>query len=117
MSFGGCARRVAGNLADDRAAVHVLPVRPGVMPADGLAVEQERRDRLAERAGELAVGTGLALVHLRALGVEGRNCGFARGGDCGGRLRGRDARQGEHDQQQSSEGMTHLNLPVCVSKP
>ena len=86
MSFARGARRVAGDLADDRAAVHVLPVRTGVVAADGLAVEQQRRDRLAERPGELAVGAGLALVHLRAFGVPGRDRGLARRRDRGGKL-------------------------------
>ena len=40
------------------------------MAADGLAVEEQGRDRLAERPGELAVGAGLALVDLRAFGVQ-----------------------------------------------
>src|SRR5205823_14993747 len=35
---GGLARRVAGGLRGDRAAVHVLPARPGIVAADGLAV-------------------------------------------------------------------------------
>jgi hypothetical protein len=49
------------------AAVHVLPVRAGVMAADRLAVEQERRDRLAEYPGELAIAARLALINLGAL--------------------------------------------------
>ena len=76
MSFG-VPGRVAGGLADDGAAVHMLPVRPGVMPADGLAVRQQRRDRLTERPGELAVRACLALVDLRAFGMQGEHDGFA----------------------------------------
>jgi hypothetical protein len=56
----------------------VLPVRAGIVAADGLAVEQERRDRLAERPGELAIVAGLALVDLRAGGIKGSHDGFAR---------------------------------------
>src|SRR5580698_10594023 len=48
------ARRVAGGLADHSAAVDVLPVRPGIVAADGLAVDQKGRDRFAEGPGELA---------------------------------------------------------------
>src|SRR6266699_1333381 len=49
------------------AAVHVLPVRAGGMAADRLALEQERRDRLAEYPGELAIAARLALINLGAL--------------------------------------------------
>src|SRR4051812_37015167 len=48
-NVGRCrARRVADGLADYGAAVGVLPVRPGIVPADRLALGQQRRDRLAE---------------------------------------------------------------------
>ena len=51
------------------------------MAADGLAIQQQRRDRLAERPGELAVGAGLALIDLRAFGVQaGHEC-FSLYGD------------------------------------
>src|SRR5882762_10586845 len=60
-----CARRIAGGLADDGAAVRVLPARSRVMAPDGLAVREQRRDRLTEGPGELAVGARLALVDLR----------------------------------------------------
>src|SRR5204863_7906071 len=64
-----CAGRVGGDLADDRAAIHMLPVRSGVVTADGLAVQDERRDGLAEGPSELAVRARLAFVDLRAFGV------------------------------------------------
>src|SRR6516165_10998356 len=56
------ARDVGDRLADHGAAVGVLPVRSGIVAPDGFAVEQQRRDRLAERPCELAVAAGLALV-------------------------------------------------------
>src|SRR5262245_61863344 len=58
------ARRIGGGLGDHGAAVRVLPVRPGIVAPDGLAVEHEGGDRLAQRPCELAVGAGLALVDL-----------------------------------------------------
>src|SRR5262245_19642613 len=64
------ARHVGDRLADHRAAVDVLPVRPGIVAPDGFAVEQQRRDRLAERPCELAVAAGLALVDLRSFGMK-----------------------------------------------
>ncbi len=79
---GGHRRASARDIVGDRAGAlptalpttalpsHVLPGRPGIVPADGLAIEQQRRDRLAERPGQLAVGAGLAFVDLRAFGVE-----------------------------------------------
>ena len=67
---GRRARRVADDLADHGAAVAVLPARTGIVPADGLAVGDQRRDRLAESPGELAVGAGLAFIDLRALGMD-----------------------------------------------
>src|SRR5664279_5282237 len=71
-------RRAAGDLADHGAAVIVLPIRPGIMPADGLAIEQQSRDRLAERPGQFAVGAGLAFIDLRAFGVNAEHNGFSR---------------------------------------
>ena len=81
---------VADRLADDGARVDVFPVRPRIVPADGLAVEQQRRDRLAECPGQLAVAGSLAFIDLRAFGVEREHDRFA--GRCDGvgkrRLRG-----------------------------
>src|SRR5262245_15529332 len=71
------ARDVGDRLADHGAAVGVLPVRPGIVTADGFAVEQQRRDRLAKYPCELAVAAGLALVDLRALGMEREHRGLA----------------------------------------
>src|SRR5262245_18484377 len=82
------ARDVGDCLADHGAAVGVLPVRPGIVAPDGFAVEQQRRDRLAERPCELAVAAGLALVDLRALGMGRDNRGLA-----GRRDRVRDLRR------------------------
>jgi hypothetical protein len=48
------------------------------MPAHGDAVAQQRRNRLAQLPGELAARIGLAIIDLRALGMEGRDHGFAR---------------------------------------
>src|SRR3954447_26820386 len=75
LCVGG--RCISGGLCDDRAAVHVLPIRSGVVPADRLAIEKQRRDRLAEGPGELAVRACLALIDLRAFGVKGRDRGLA----------------------------------------
>src|SRR5262249_60152997 len=61
------ARNVGGRLADYGAAVGVLPVRSGVVASDGFAVEQQRRDRLAESPCRLAVAPGPALVDPPAL--------------------------------------------------
>ena len=89
---GDIARRLARNVgdrfADHGAAVDVLPVRTGIVAPDGFAIEQQRRDRLAERPCELAVAAGLALVDLRALGMERDNRALARRRD-----RGRDLRR------------------------
>src|SRR5260370_33762849 len=51
-SLAGHVRQYFGRYA---AAVHVLPVPAGVMATARLAVEQERRDRLAEPSRESAV--------------------------------------------------------------
>ena len=48
------------------------------MPADGLAIEQQGRDRFAECPGQFAVGAGLAFVDLRALGVNAEHDGLSR---------------------------------------
>lgn len=74
MSLGVGAGRAGGHLADHRAAVAVLPTRPRVVPADRLAGDKQRRDRLAELPHELPAGIGLALVDLSALRMN-------RGGD------------------------------------
>src|SRR5258708_37911411 len=68
-----CARRIAGGLADDRAAVRVLPARPGIMAPDRLAVREQRRDRLPAGPGEPAVGAGRALADLPALRMPRRD--------------------------------------------
>src|SRR5215510_5952811 len=52
---GRLTRDVGDCLADRGAAVGVLPGRPGIVAPDGLSIEQQRRDRLAEGPGELAV--------------------------------------------------------------
>src|SRR5580704_1294444 len=62
----GRARRVAGCLGYDRAAVDVLPVRADIVPSDGFPVEKKRRDRFAELPGQFAAFCRLALVDLRA---------------------------------------------------
>src|SRR5262245_60806459 len=55
---GGRAGRAAGELGGHRAAVGELPGRAGIVAADGLAIDNEGRDRLAELPGELAGGVG-----------------------------------------------------------
>ena len=80
MSAADRAGRARRDLADDPAAVDMLPVRAGVVASDRLAVEQERRDRLAERPGQ-AAGARLALVDLRAFGLQRHDDRLARRGD------------------------------------
>ena len=78
------------------------------MPAHGDAVAQQRRNRLAELPGELAARIGFAIIDLRALGVEGRDHGFARSRDrirhrCRRRLRNhRGGCERENEQLQMS---------------
>jgi hypothetical protein len=72
---------VANDLGGHRAAVDVLPIWPGVVPADGFAVQKKRCYRFAELPGEFAVRAYLALLNLRAFGMEHSNCRFARRGD------------------------------------
>ena len=59
------------------------------MAPDRLAVLQQRGDGLTEDPGELAAGARLALVDLRALGVQSDHGGFS-----GHRDRGRHLRRG-----------------------
>src|SRR5262249_6903235 len=61
---------IGDRLADERAAVDVLPARPGKMAADAFAIEQQGRDRLAEGPCQLALGAGLAFIDLCAFGIE-----------------------------------------------
>ena len=76
----------------------MLPVRPGIVPANRLALGQQRRDRLAEGPGGLAVGAGLALVDLRALGVDAEHdCLAGRGDSVGERVGGECGRAGQHE--------------------
>src|SRR5436309_11419465 len=76
VAVGG-TRRIADGLADHCAAVAVLPVGTGVMTADRLAVDQQRRDWLAEDPVQLAVGAGLAFIDLRAFGMHRQHGGLA----------------------------------------
>src|SRR4029079_1872945 len=46
--IGTLAGRVGEHLAGDATAIGVIPVRAGVVASDRLAVEKERRNRLAE---------------------------------------------------------------------
>ena len=59
------------------AAVAVLPIGPGIVATHRRAIEQQRRDRLAELPGELAGGVGLAVVDLGAFGMQRHNTGLA----------------------------------------
>jgi len=87
MSFG-LAPGASRHLAHHRAAVAVLPAWPRVVPANRLAVEKERRDRLAELPRELAARIGLALVDLSPLRMERRDDGLPRRGNGVWPLRG-----------------------------
>ena len=73
------------------------------MPADRLAVLEERCDRLAKCPGECAVRAGLAFVDLRAFGMQLEDGGFAgsRDGVGKGGLGGRA--DGRPDEKNSSE--------------
>jgi hypothetical protein len=91
---------IADHLADDGAAIAVLPARTGIVPADGLAVGDQGGDRLAKSPGQLAVGARLAFIDLRALGMEREDRGFAGGGDRfgEGRLGGGGARRKQKEE-------------------
>ena len=87
------------------------------MTADGLAVGEERGDRLTKRPGELAVRARLALIDLRALGMHGKHRGFAGRGDgvwqrrLGARYRER-ARQQQQSERCTFETRHHgLRIP------
>src|ERR1700716_2040595 len=67
-----------GDLAGHRAAVGQLPGRAGIMAADNLVVRNQRRDRLPESPGQLAIIAGLAFVDLRALRMHGEHDCFSR---------------------------------------
>ena len=78
------------------------------------AVEQQRGDRLAERPGELAVAAGLALVDLRAFGME-RDGGDSRRGAAisPGHLRPRRAQDNAPAHHASSGDQTE-QWPLCT---
>src|SRR5262245_59904367 len=118
----GLAGRVGEHLAGDAAAVDVIPVRAGVVAADRLAVDEERRDRLAERPGELAVGAGLAVIDLRALGMQRRDHALARRrdrrGDLGGSLARKQSRGSKRQGKRRS--INHGSFPfrlACLPLP
>src|SRR5438874_177305 len=56
------SRRGGHHLRPHGASVDVLPVRPGIMQADRLAIEDQRRNRLARLPHELAARIEFALV-------------------------------------------------------
>src|SRR5215470_10432095 len=66
----GRAVGAGDQLADNPAAVFMLPGWSGVMPSDGLAVLDQSRDRLTELPSELAAVTSLAIIDLCALGMH-----------------------------------------------
>ena len=70
-----------GDLAGDRTAIGQLPTRAGKVSTDRLAVDEQRRNGLAELPNELSVRTGLAVVDLCAFGVDGCDHRFVRSGD------------------------------------
>ena len=90
----------------DAFVVGQLPARAGEVPADRLAVDQQRRNRLAELPDELAVRAGLAVVDLRALGMDGRDHGFIRRGDRVRylRVRGRCREDSQGPSKSSNDG-------------
>ena len=81
-------RRASAELAHHGAAVDVFPIRPDIVAADGFAVEEKRRNRLAGDPAERAVVAGLAFVDLRAFGMQHRDHGFAGGGNGSRQFRG-----------------------------
>ena len=77
------------------------------MPADGLAIGDQGRDRLAERPGELAVGARLAFIDLRALGMQREDRGFA--GAAIGFGEGRLGGGGAQSRQQNEDRPRYLS--------
>src|SRR5215470_8890560 len=77
----GCTVGAADRLADDTAAVGMLPGWAQIMPADGFAIRNQGRNRLAELPGEFATLAGLTVIDLRALGVDSEDGGLPFRGD------------------------------------
>lgn len=99
---GSGTRRIAGGLGGHGAAVGMLPVRSGIVPADRLALGEQGGDRFTKSPGELAVGAGLAFIDLRALGVDAEHDALAGRGDGVGKRVGGHSRSSE--QQQAGDG-------------
>src|SRR5713101_2086677 len=91
-----------GHLAGHRAAVGQFPTRTCIVPTDGLAVGDQRRNRLAELPDELATAIRLAFVDLGALGVNGQHHRLTGRGDRIGHLRGQD--RGDRRRQEACNG-------------
>src|SRR5439155_7964907 len=108
----------ADDLAGHRADLDVFPIRSGVMPAGRLAVRKRRGDRLAKYPGERAASDGLALVDLRAFGMQREHRGFTWSCDGLGKrgLGGcADERPGEKDGSEYGVlGERHGNAPSLV---
>src|SRR3954452_21968528 len=111
----GGTRGVAGGLGGHGAAVGMLPVRSGIVTADRLALRQQGGDRFAKTPGELAVGAGLALVDLRALGVDAEHDSLAGGGDGVGKRVGGRSRSSE--QQQAGDGKLDRHGRITAKAP
>jgi len=111
ISFGVCARRIAGGLADDGAAVRVLPARSRVMAPDGLAVREQRRDRLTEGPCELAVGARLALVDCAPSACQVATTVSPGAAIAAGTSACATKGGGNEDKRQTNQCMTHSVSP------
>src|SRR5258706_475069 len=118
----GCTVGATGRLADDTAAVCMLPGWAHIMPADGFAVHNQGRNRLAELPGKFAAFAGLAVIDLRPLGMHRQYDGFALGcdgvGDWGIHLGGLHRRDRAADQSGGGGKATcdhDVLLPIAIS--
>ena len=70
-------------------AVGQLPIRTGIVPTDGLALEDQGGNRFAKLPDQLATAVGLAFIDLGAFGMDGHHRHLARRSNGIGYLRTR----------------------------
>src|SRR5262249_30906247 len=106
-------------LADDTAAVCMLPGWAQIMPADGFAVVDQGRDWLAELPGEFATLPRLAVIDLRSLRMHRQYDGFALGRDGVGQAlrQRRHNRSSGHDCRRNPNSTIHRGLQMLVPYP
>jgi hypothetical protein len=102
------AGRVANRVADNRAAVHMLPGWTGVMAADCLVVEKQSRDRLTKYPGELAIVARFTPIDLRTHGMNRRDDFLARCDNCR-----RDLRKCSMGQKYSRQNQRGQETRAC----